>query len=147
MIICNNCKSYRGDDECGDKAISPTNMVTGAKKCSLINSKGNCKYFEQSKRGLIFGIIGIVCIIGALIGTPIGLVKYSKYQKAMAYQDRVNQINMIEDARIIETEELRAEQKARIRAEQKAKFPAKIYKGTYNGKEFIVEEYETYRDK
>ena len=144
MIICNNCKSYRGDDECGHKGPPPTDTVTGIRECSIINKNGDCPWFKRSSRGLIFGIIGIVCIIGALIGTPIGVVKYSKYQKAMAIQ---TQINMIENAQIAETEELRVEQKASIRAEQKAKFPAKTYKGTYNGKEFIIEEYETYRDK
>jgi len=35
----------------------------------------------------------------------------------------------------------------REQQKKQAKLPVKIYKGLYDGKEFIIEEYETYRDK
>lgn len=145
MIICAECKTYKGEDRCRHKGAPSTNTVTGTKKCSIINKNGNCIWFRRSSRGLVFGIIGIVCIIAVLVGASIGIVKYANYREAMAYQKQVDQVNMVEDARIAETEIRRAEQEAKVIAEEKAKLPVKIYKGTYAGKEFIINEYHPIR--
>ena len=141
MTICSQChyRYYNDDlrlDCCKAKQAPISNPVTGERYCETINKDGSCGFFRPDKRFLVRGMI----IAGGLF-----LCAVLAWPLEKRAQQR--QFEVTEKAHLEEIKVEKKETEEKIKAQEKAKFPAKIYKGTYNGKEFIIEEYETYRDK
>ena len=133
MTICSQCHyRYYNDDlrlDCCRAGQAPiSNPVTGERYCETINKDGNCEFFRPDKRFLKYGMMFAgVLFICTILAWPLWSWTQDGREKR-AYQ---RQVKITEKAQLGEIE---------------AKLPVKIYKGIYDGREFIIKEYKPYRE-